>query len=126
MLETAVGDSAQNLGLQEEITEARGVDADVGALLVDIAGSGRVGLLAAVGGGGVVGGQLLIGVVDQILFGRHGDDGYRYGRVRRDGQARLLLWCRVESRDVRLWWRAPGCRGASGEEKKEKPGGGGL
>lgn len=74
MLETAIGDSAENLRLQEEITESSGVDADIRALLVDTIASGcSVGLLA-VGGSGVIGGDLLVGVIDEILFGRHGDE----------------------------------------------------
>lgn len=75
MLETAVGNSAQKLGLEQEVAETSRVDADVGALFVDIvaSGGGSLAALLAVGGGGLISGQLLIRVIDQILFGRHGE-----------------------------------------------------
>jgi hypothetical protein len=74
MFETAIGDGAKKLGLQEKVTETRRVDADIGALLIDIlCGRSRVGLLAIGGGAGGLVVELVIRVVDQILFGRHGD-----------------------------------------------------
>jgi len=84
MLETAVGNSAQEFGLQQEVAEASRMDADVGALLVDIlAGGGSVALLAVGGGGSGFVVELVIRVVDEILFGRHGD-----GCERREGSTR--------------------------------------
>lgn len=74
MLETAVGNSAQEFGLQQEVAEASRMDADVGALLVDIlAGGGSVALLAVGGGSGSFVVKLIVGVIDEILFGGHGD-----------------------------------------------------
>lgn len=74
MLETAVGNSAQEFGLQQEVAEASRMDADVGALLVDIlAGGGSVALLAVGGGSGSFVVELVVGVIDEILFGGHGD-----------------------------------------------------
>ena len=74
MLETAVGDGANQLRLQEEVAETGGVDADVGALLIDAVGSSSsLGLLAVGGGGGLLGLELLVRVVDEILLGRHCD-----------------------------------------------------
>ena len=69
MLETAIGDGAKKLGLQQEIAETSRMDADVGTLLVDIVAGGGVSLLAISGGG--LGVELLVGVVDEILLGRH-------------------------------------------------------
>ena len=76
MLETAVGDSTNEFGLQQEVAETSGVNADVGTLLVNaVAGRSRVSLLAVGGGSGiVVGAELLVGVVDEILFSRHDGD----------------------------------------------------
>lgn len=69
MLEAAVGDGLHDLRLEQEVAEAGAVDADVAAL----AGSGHaevaflaLGTASAVGGGGGL--DLLIGVVDQVLF----------------------------------------------------------
>lgn len=74
MLEAAVGNSAQEFGLQQEVAEASRMDADVGALLVDIlAGGGSVALLAVGGGSGGFVVKLVVGVVDEIFFGGHGD-----------------------------------------------------
>lgn len=74
MLETAIGDGAKKLGLQEKVAETRRVDANIGALLVDIlCGRSRVGLLAIGGRASGLVVELVIRVVDQILFGRHGD-----------------------------------------------------
>ena len=73
MLETAVGDGAKKLRLQQEVTEAGRVNADVAALLVDIvAGSSCVAFLSVGGASGGLGGvELLVGVIDQILLVRH-------------------------------------------------------
>lgn len=75
MLETAVGNSAQKLGLEQEVAETSRVDANIGTLLVDIVArsSGSLAALLSVGGSGLIGGQLLVGVIDEILFGRHGE-----------------------------------------------------
>lgn len=72
MFETAVGNGTQKLRLEQEIAETGRVNADIGALLVDIVASGgSIGLLAVGRGRGLVGRELLIGVVDEILLGRH-------------------------------------------------------
>lgn len=73
MLETAVGDGANQLRLQEEVAETGGVDADVGTLLIDAVTSRSLGLLAVGRGGGLLSLELLVRVVDEILLGRHGD-----------------------------------------------------
>jgi hypothetical protein len=85
MLETTVSDSAQKLGLQQEIAESGGVDADVTALLVDIATRSCLSLLSvgSGGGGSLVGGaNLLIGVVNEILLVRHIGIDCRNGRTK--------------------------------------------
>lgn len=77
MLETAVGDGLEELGLEQEVAEGRRVDADI---FGDTSSSGLVALLSggggSVGGGGSIGGgglrgslELLVGVVDKVLFG---------------------------------------------------------
>lgn len=73
MLEATVGDCADQLWLQQEVAEACGVDADIGALLLNGVSScgGGVGLLAVGGRGLVLGLDLLVGVIDQVLFSRH-------------------------------------------------------
>lgn len=72
MLETTVTDSAKKFGLQKEVAETSGVDADVAALLVDgAAGSELAFLSIGGGGGGLVGPNLLVGVINEILFVRH-------------------------------------------------------
>lgn len=76
MFESTVGNGANKLGLQQEIAEAGRVDANVAAFG---AGDGQVALLLlAVGNcaicasrNSLVGLELLIGVVDEILFGGH-------------------------------------------------------
>lgn len=83
MFEAAIGDGAQKFALQQEITETGRVNTDVAALLVRAtARNSQVTLLGRItigsgrgsGGGGRGGGlELLIGVVDQIFFVRHGD-----------------------------------------------------
>lgn len=70
MLETAVGDGANKLGLEQEIAEASRVDTDVAALLVDVVAGSELGLLGR-RSGGLVAADLLVRVVDEILFVRH-------------------------------------------------------
>lgn len=98
MLETAVGNGAKKLGLQQEITETSRVYTNVTAL----GGSARSGggaiclLCVTIGSGGVSGGggglsglKLLVGVVDEILLGRHVDVGVWVMWVSQvDGKAR--------------------------------------
>lgn len=73
MFETTVGNGAQQLRLEKEITETGRMDTDVAALLVDIVTSGELAFLAVRGsGGGLVAADLLVGVIDEILFVRHG------------------------------------------------------
>jgi len=72
MLETAVGNRAQEFGLQQKVAETCRMDADVGTLLVDILASGRgVALLAVGGSGGGFIVELVVRVVDEVLLGRH-------------------------------------------------------
>ena len=88
MFETAVGDCAKKFGLQEKIAETSRVDTDIAALGADVAACSQVALLLlSVGGGslscgrrGLGGLELLVGVIDKILLGRHGDGfGERLG-----------------------------------------------
>lgn len=72
MFETAVADSAKQLGLQKEVAETSRMNTDITALLVDITGSSEIALLSIGGGGGLVGADFLVGVVDEILLVRHG------------------------------------------------------
>lgn len=84
MFEAAVSDGAQEFVLQQEVAETSRVNADIAALLVGAATRhGQVTLLlrVAVGSGGScsgcgsrTGSELLVGVVDEILFVRHGGD----------------------------------------------------
>lgn len=71
MFETAVGDGANQLGLQKEVAETSRVNADVGTFLVDAVASRSLSLLAVGGRGGLLGLELLVRVVDQILLSRH-------------------------------------------------------
>jgi hypothetical protein len=86
MLETAVGNGAKKLGLQQEVAETSRVDTDVTALGGSAcSGGGAICLLCVtVGSGGVSGGggglsglKLLVRVVDEILLGRHVGGGGR-------------------------------------------------
>lgn len=91
MFEAAVGNGAQKFTLQQEVAEAGGVDTDVAALLVGAAaGDSQVALLVGIaiggsgssgGGGGSGGLQLLVGVIDEIFFVRHGDVNWRFGEM---------------------------------------------
>lgn len=96
MFETAVGDGAQEFVLEQEVAETGGVNADVATLLVRAAtGDSQVTLLVGIavgrsgssssGGGGGSGLQLLVGVIDQILFVRHVDGEVEW-RVDRGSQ----------------------------------------
>ena len=74
MFETAVGDGSDELVLQQEVAETGGVNADVAALL--FARRVRRSKATFGSGSGAVGGRLrwldlLVGVVDEILFVRH-------------------------------------------------------
>jgi hypothetical protein len=111
MLETAVGNGAKKLGLQQEVTETSRVDTNVTALGGSAcSGGGAICLLCVtVGSGGVSGGggglsglKLLVGVVDEILLGRHvGGVGRVVRRSRRWVKARksdaIRASCEVES-----------------------------
>jgi hypothetical protein len=91
MLETAIGDGAKKLGLQQEVTETSRVDTDVRTLLVDIvAGSGSFGLLSVRGRGGGLVVELVVRVVDEILLSRH--VGGCWGSSRKKGQGREQGW----------------------------------
>lgn len=66
MLETAVDDGTQQLGLQEEITETSGMDTDIGTLLV----LGLFGSIGLSGGGDGVDGLdniIILVVVNKIV-----------------------------------------------------------
>jgi len=78
MLETAVRDGAKKLGLQKKVAETSRVNTDVGTLgrssdceisflLLSVCG----GTICASGDSGLLGLDLLVGVVDQILLSRH-------------------------------------------------------
>jgi len=78
MLESAIRDRTEELWLQKEIAKAGRVYSDVAAFLAGFtAGDGEVALVLWGGGCSAVGGcfsglNLLIGVVDQVFFVRHG------------------------------------------------------
>lgn len=79
VFEPAVGDGSQKLGLEEEVFKSGGMDADVTTLHSRSTRDGEVALLLGAiccgcwrgGGGGVVGRDILVGVVDEILLVRH-------------------------------------------------------
>jgi len=85
MFESAVCDGPQQFTLEQEISEASCMDADIGTF--GLAGTcyGRVALLdSAIGGccGWRLGGlEFLVGVIDEIFFGRHVDDDLMFVRV---------------------------------------------
>ncbi len=80
MFETAIGDGSEQFAFEQEISEARGMDADIAAFAFFCRftpANGQVALLrgsvSRAGGSRSFGGlKLLVGVVDEILFGRHG------------------------------------------------------
>ena len=98
VLETAVDDRAEELGLQQEVLEPGGVDADVAGAL---AGSGSP---AGGGAGGasdgllVVGAGLLLLVVDELLLGL-GDDGIGHVPCLRGCEGVVLWGGRREKRE---------------------------
>lgn len=110
MLETAVGDSPEELWLQQEIPESGGMDADIAALLICVTSRNcQVAFLGRSIGGRCwlccscfVRLEFLIGVVDEIFFVRHNLSGrsfamgsvkFRYEGVKVDGEsaARAVL-----------------------------------
>lgn len=78
MLETAVGDGPEKLWLQQEISETGGVYANIAALLIRISsGDSQVAFLARSVSGYWRGGccvclEIIVRVVDEIFFVRHG------------------------------------------------------
>lgn len=82
MLESTVGDCAKKFGLQQEVAETSRVNTDVTALGAGCTtADSQVSLLFLSVGDGAIssscrgfgGLKLLVGVVDEILFGRHFD-----------------------------------------------------
>jgi hypothetical protein len=74
MFEAAVRDSSHELVLEKEVAETSRVDADVAALLVAgsvASGEAALGRSRAAVGGRLGGLDLLVGVVDEVLFVRH-------------------------------------------------------
>jgi len=111
MLETAVNDSAKELGLQEEITETGRVDTDIGTLLV-------LGVLSglSLGGGrnGVDGlDDIIILIVVNEIVVVVGHDGYGMDLVFVDVEQR-------KRRGKRTWRGERGRRRKRGEEGKVK------
>jgi hypothetical protein len=113
MLETAVGNGAKKLGLQQEVTETSRVDTNVTALGGSAcSGGGAICLLCVTvgsggvssGGGGLGGLKLLVRVVDEILLGRHVGGGGGWVEceevgdgLRRVKATRIRVSCEVES-----------------------------
>lgn len=102
MFETAVGDGANQLGLQKEVAETSRVDADIGTFLVDAFASRSLGLLAVGRRGGLLGLELLVGVVDQILLSRHGGRCCRWSESVARRRCKTVQETRV-SRSSRSW-----------------------
>ncbi len=85
MFEAAVRDGFQELWLEQEVAEGGRVNTDVGSFALLGAGSSRgevtllrvaVGRACCSSGAGTVGGlYLIVGVVDQFFFCRHGEGG---------------------------------------------------
>lgn len=80
MLEAAVRNGAKQLRLQQEVAESSGVNANITALRLVCGSSGycevtflcsTVGLGCSCGRRGLVGLQLLVGVVNEIFLVRH-------------------------------------------------------
>ena len=81
MLEAAVGDGAKKLSLEQEVAETSRVDSNVAALLVGtISSDCEVLFRLSISRGGscasrdvVCCGDVLVRVIDEIFFVRHGD-----------------------------------------------------
>ena len=72
MFEAAIGDGAEKLGLEQEVAEPGRMDTDIAAFLIDaVAGTSKLAFLPTGSRGGLVGVELLVGVIDEILLGRH-------------------------------------------------------
>lgn len=101
MLETAVGGGADQLRFEQEITEGRGVDADIAAVLGRGVVAGLRSCLGSIsisgtllGRGGIV--ELVVRVVDEILFGRHLEGlGEKGGRGLKKGERAVCKRWRV-------------------------------
>lgn len=75
MFEATVRNRSNELVFQEEVAEARRMDADIAALLVAASAANReiaLGCGSAAVSGGFGGLDLLVGVVNEILLVRHG------------------------------------------------------
>lgn len=74
MFETAISDGADQLWLEQEVSEAGRVGASVATLgLITNSGSGCSLLRSAIGRWSLSGLELIVGVINEILFGRHGE-----------------------------------------------------
>lgn len=74
MFETTVADGTEKLRLQKEVAETSRVNTNITAFLVDVGRGSELALLAVgTGSGGLVGADILIGIVDKILLVRHVD-----------------------------------------------------
>lgn len=82
MFETAVDDSPEELRLQQEVAKASRMNADVAALLIGTGTSHRqVSFLGCIAirwagrgcrrHGGVISGDIFVGIVDEVFFMRH-------------------------------------------------------
>lgn len=84
MFETAIGDGANELRLQQEVIKSSRVNADITAFSCSTASANSevafllccstVGSLrSGSSGGGLIGGKLFVRVVDEVFLVRHGD-----------------------------------------------------
>ena len=118
MLETAVLNGTKEFRLQQEVVKARRVNADVAALSSGRTGRDQVAFLRLAVGSHrrtrsdcIVGLNLLVGVVDKVLFVRH----IERTRAQRDQRVVVLL--------LRLQWQHGGGRSrrvSSGQQSREK------
>jgi hypothetical protein len=69
MFKTAVGNGANEFGFQEEILESGGMDSSIAAFGVGSSSSSTI--LFSFGRGSLCRGDFLVGVIDEIFFGRH-------------------------------------------------------